>query len=85
MSPTLFLWAFLTVLWTAGGVLAWKLWRSYSKHLARGGKLPQGDTCTIHGRNCPGHLHLEILGDVVIFHYPDGTITAGKLQPGRTP
>lgn len=31
--------------------------------------------CPTHGRKCPGHVHFEDLGDVIIWRHPDGEIT----------
>lgn len=64
--------AILVLVWIAIGTLALA---SYLRRDRSHEKPPS--SCAVHGRRCPGHLHLEIMEDTVICRYPDGTITAG--------
>lgn len=66
--------AVLIVVWIGLGTLA--LVSYLRRDHPYGGRQPKPG-CALHGRRCPGHLHLEIMDDTVICQYPDGTITAG--------
>lgn len=66
-------WFVITLFWTLTGAATWGAYHHHQRK-ARG-ELPE---CPTHGRNCPGHVHVEVIGDVMFAHWPDGTTTAAK-------